>query len=174
MVRKLEAAPVGTTVPLPAAYGRLRDVAMHRLGVGTIREMHSIVTGLLVGSFRNPEYTLAEKVRMWRGKIYSGNHLWNAELDTDLRTEVPEVRVPVYLVHGVHDYTVSYPLARAYFDGLKAPVKGFYTFQDSAHSPFFEEPEKFREIMRHDVLAQSTDLADPASATVSTTEGATR
>jgi hypothetical protein len=42
-----------------------------------------------------------------------------------------------------------------------ALVKGFYTFQQSAHTPFFEEPDKTRKIMRADVLTGSTRLADP-------------
>ena len=42
-------------------------------------------------------------------------------------------------------------------------MKGFYTFKQSAHTPFFEEPEKMREIMRVDVLTGSKGLADPAS-----------
>jgi hypothetical protein len=61
---------------------------------------------------------------------------------------------------AVHDYIVSYPLAKAYFDRLEARVKGFYTFKQSAHTPFFEEPEKTREILRADVLTGSRSLAD--------------
>ena len=90
----------------------------------------------------------------------SGRRLWNTQLSTDLTTKVTRLDVPVYFFHGVYDYTVSYPLARAYFDRLDAPVKGFYTFGRSAHSPFFEEPEKMREIVRTDVLTGSTALAD--------------
>jgi hypothetical protein len=67
----------------------------------------------------------------------------------------------VYFFHGVHDYTVSYPLAKAYFERLEAPVKGFYTFERSAHSPMFEEPAKAREILVTDVLTASHGLADP-------------
>ena len=39
-------------------------------------------------------------------------------------------------------------------------MKGFYTFEQSAHSPLFEEPERMREIMREDVLTGSKGLAD--------------
>jgi hypothetical protein len=46
--------------------------------------------------------------------------------------------------HGVYDYTVNYQLAKDYVERLKAPLKGFYTFQRSAHSPIFEEPQKAR------------------------------
>ncbi len=142
MARKLEAAPIGDSVPLPDAYSSVRDVAMHDLGIGTTHDMRSIVTGLLLESFRSPEYTLGEKIGMWRGKIFSGSRLWNTELATDLTKKVTRLEIPVYFLHGTYDYTVSYPLAKSYYEQLDAPVKGFYTFEQSAHSPLFEEPEK--------------------------------
>jgi hypothetical protein len=40
-------------------------------------------------------------------------------------------------------------------------LKGFYTFQDSAHSPMFEEPERALRILREDALPVRNDLADP-------------
>jgi hypothetical protein len=60
----------------------------------------------------------------------------------------------------MYDYTVSYAEAKAYFEGLKAPVKGIYTFDQSAHSPMFEEPEKMGKILREDVLVGGNGLAD--------------
>ena len=81
-------------------------------------------------------------------------------LATDLAEQVPELELPVYFLHGIYDYTCSYTEAKAYFEKLKAPVKGFYTFEQSAHSPFFEEPEKMRQILREDVLAGTNNLAD--------------
>lgn len=161
MVRRLERGRVGNAVPLPASYLKVRDVAMHKLGVGTTHDMRSVVTGILLRSLVNREYTLGEKVGMWRGKIFSRNRLWNAQLSTDLTKKVTRLEIPVYFFHGVFDYTVCYPLARSYFARLDAPAKGFYTFRESAHSPLFEEPESMREIMRADVLTGSHGLADP-------------
>jgi hypothetical protein len=43
---------------------------------------------------------------------------------------------------------------------LDAPVKGFYTFEESAHSPMFEEPERTISILLDDVLNGTNDLAD--------------
>jgi len=161
MVRRLEEARFGDAIPLPDSYLKVRDVAMHGLGVGTTHDMKSIVTGLLLRSLLNREYTLSEKIGMWRGKIVSSSRLWNTQLSTDLTKKVTRLEVPVYFFHGVYDYTVSYPLARSYYERLDAPVKGFYTFKQSAHSPLFEEPAKMREIMRADVLTGSKGLADP-------------
>ena len=45
---------------------------------------------------------------------------------------------------------------------VRAPVKGFYTLDHSAHSPIYEEPEKVRRILSEDVLSGTNKLADPA------------
>lgn len=163
MVRKLSRAPVTDTVPLPDSYLSVRDVAMHGLGIGTTHDMKSVVTGLLLPSLLSREYTLREKVDLWRGKIFSGRLLWNTQLATDLTRQVTRLEIPVYFFHGAHDYTVSYPEAKSYCAQLDAPVKGFYTFERSAHSPLFEEPQRMREIMQADVLTGATGHADRMS-----------
>jgi pimeloyl-ACP methyl ester carboxylesterase len=163
MVRRLEAAPVTpTTIPLPASYDAVRDRAMHGLGVGTTRDMKSVVTGLFLPSWRFPEYTLREKANLWRGKIFSRRSgLWNRMLEADLTRRVPALGLPAYFLHGRHDYTVSYVLSRGYAQHLVAPLKGFYTFENSAHSPMFEEPERTLRILREEVLPGRNHLADP-------------
>jgi len=160
MVRTLEKAPVTDSIPLPDSYLSVRDSAMHSLGIGTTHDMRSVVTGLLLRSFENREYTLSEKINMWRGKILSGSRLWDTQLSTDLTKKVTRLEIPVYFFHGAYDYTVSYSLAKSYYDHLDAPMKGFYTFTESAHSPLFEEPKIMREIMQADVLAGANGLAD--------------
>jgi pimeloyl-ACP methyl ester carboxylesterase len=163
MARKLDAAPPTMTVPLPAGYEALRDAYMHGAGIGTTREMQSVITGIFLPSWQFREYTLAEKVNLWRGKVYSRSHafgLWDTMQATDLTQQVTELAIPTYFFHGKYDYTCAYPLSRAYFDKLDAPLKGFYTFQHSAHSPIFEEPEKALGILLQDVLRGATALAD--------------
>jgi pimeloyl-ACP methyl ester carboxylesterase len=161
MVRKLEEAPVTMTGGTPDAYLALRDPAMHKLGIGTTHDMNSVITGVFLPSLTSREYTLGEKVNMWRGKANSGvAPLWDDILSTDLGKEVTELSIPVYFFEGIYDYTCSYTLAKAYFEQLKAPIKGFYTFEQSAHSPLFEEPEKMGHILQEDVLAGVNNLAD--------------
>jgi len=161
MVRKLEAAPVTLTDGTPDAYRVLRDPAMHSLGIGTTHDMKSVITGIFLPSLTCREYTLFEKVNMWRGKSHSGiSILWANILTTDLSRQVPELKIPVYFFEGVYDYTVSYILAKDYFEKLKAPIKGFYTFEQSAHSPLFEEPEKMQQILKEDILTGLNKLAD--------------
>jgi pimeloyl-ACP methyl ester carboxylesterase len=161
MVRKLEAAPVTMTGGTPRAYLAIRDKGMHSLGIGTTHDMQSVITGLFLPSLVSPEYTFREKAKLWRGKFRAGvGYLWNTMITTDLSKEVPELELPVYFLHGIYDYTCSYIEAKAYFEHLKAPVKGFYTFEQSAHSPMFEEPEKTLHILQEDVLGGTNSLAD--------------
>lgn len=163
MLRKLRAAPPGTTAPMPAAYDRLRDEYMHKAGIGTTRKMKSVITGLFLPSWQFREYTLMEKVNLWRGKVNSRRAkygLWDTMLMADLREQVPALAVPAYFLHGRYDYTCAYPLAKAYLGELRAPLKGFYTFEESAHSPMFEEPQRTVTILLKDVLNGTTSLAD--------------
>ena len=163
MVRKLDAAPPTLTIPLPANYEALRDSYMHGAGIGTTRDMDSVVTGIFLPSWQFREYTLGEKVNLWSGKIYSRStsfSLWNKMQITDLSQQVTKLEIPVYFFHGLYDYTCAYPLAKAYFEKLDAPIKGFYTFTESAHSPMFEEPEKVQKILLEDVLVGTNILAD--------------
>jgi len=161
MVRKLESAPVTFSGGISDSYLSLRDVSMHSLGIGTTHEMKSVITGILLPSFTCREYTLSEKINMWRGKSRSGvSILWDKMLATDFAVQIPKIVIPVYFFHGVFDYTVSYVLAKDYFEKLKAPQKGFYTFKQSAHSPLFEEPERMKQIFQEDILEGKNNLAD--------------
>jgi pimeloyl-ACP methyl ester carboxylesterase len=161
MVRELEAAPVTMTGGTPDSYRALRDPAMHSLGIGTTHDMDSIVTGIFLPSWQSRDYTLMEKVHTWSAKANSGiAMLWDDMLTTDLSKEVTTFDLPIYFFSGTYDYTVNYTLAKDYFEKLHAPVKGFYTFEKSAHSPIFEEPEKVQKILREDVLQGTNNLAD--------------
>ncbi|PKQ18652.1 MAG: alpha/beta hydrolase [Actinobacteria bacterium HGW-Actinobacteria-8] len=162
MVRRLERAPVTDQIPLPRRYGALRDAAMHCLGVGTTHDMRSVITGIFLPSWASPDYNLREKMNLWRGRRFSrGFGLWDQMLATDLTRRVTRLQIPAYFLHGRHDFTVSYPLAKSYATRLDAPQVGFYTFENSAHSPGFEEPDLTLRILTEDVLALTTTLADP-------------
>lgn len=165
MVRRLERAPVTAEIPLPRRYEALRDTAMHRLGAGTTRDMRSVITGIFLASWACPDYTLREKAALWRGRRFSRSFgLWEQLLGTDLTQHVATLPIPAYFLHGRHDRTASYRLARTFARRFEAPVVGFYTFERSAHSPAFEEPGRTLQILSRDVLAGTTALADPPDA----------
>jgi pimeloyl-ACP methyl ester carboxylesterase len=146
---------------IPTEYLKMRDAAMHELGIGTMRNMKNIATDLFLPSLYFSEYTLSEKYYLWYGKSKSGVHqIWEEMIQTNLADSKNDFKIPVYFFHGLYDYTCSYELAKKYFNKINAPIKGFYSFDQSAHSPLLEEPIKMNKISVQDVVNSRTDLAD--------------
>ncbi|MCK9312380.1 MAG: alpha/beta hydrolase, partial [Bacteroidales bacterium] len=145
-----------------SSYYTMRDAPMHKLGVGTTHQMASIISGVFWPVMLNKEYTLCEKINIWRGKSFTTKkaQLWSDMALTDLTKKVQKLNIPVYFFHGIYDFTISYPMAKDYFEKLQAPIKGFYTFKQSAHSPLFEESAKIQQILQKDILTGTNSLAD--------------
>lgn len=162
MARRLRRAPVPPQGDIPKAYLAVRDKAMHRAGVGTMHGMRSVLTGLFIPSLFFREYSLADKVKLWRAKAKAGLSVISEEiLATDLSQTITRLDIPFYVFHGAMDRTVSYTLSKIYFEQVQAPVKGFYTFAGSAHCPLFEEAGKMVRILISDVLKRENGLSDP-------------
>lgn len=146
---------------IPEEYSKMRDIAMHELGIGTMRKIRNIITDLILPSLYFSEYTLWEKYHLWASKSKSGiSQNWEEMIHTNLMDIKNNFKIPVYFFHGLYDYTCSYELAKKYFDKINAPIKGFYSFDQSAHSPLFEEPEKMNRILINDVKNLKVELAD--------------
>jgi pimeloyl-ACP methyl ester carboxylesterase len=139
-----------------------RDKSMHELGIGTMRNMKSVIRGVFIPSWLCRAYTLGEKIKTWTSKFsfIKKTNLIDELFAADIPARVPKVEIPVYFFSGKYDLTVNHDLSAAYLDQLQAPVKGFYTFGNSAHSPIFEEPERVNEILVKDVLNGTITLAD--------------
>jgi pimeloyl-ACP methyl ester carboxylesterase len=165
MIERFEKYPIHASEEAFDKYlneaGGLRDTAMHDLGVGTTHEMRSVISEIFFPSLRCTAYTPMERINIWRGKFFlaktpAGKGIW----DYNAYEDVPEIDIPIYFFGGVYDYTCAYPSQKDYFEKIKAPLKAFYTFDNSAHSPLFEEPEKAMCILTEDVLAGRKGLAD--------------
>jgi pimeloyl-ACP methyl ester carboxylesterase len=131
-----------------------RDKSMHELGIGTMHKMNSVFWDIFVPVWTCKAYTLKEKINIWKSKFsfLPKTNLINEEFATDYASEVIRLEVPVYFFSGKYDLTVNIDLSKAYLEKLEAPEKAFYLFENSAHSPLFEEPDKFMEILRRDIL----------------------
>jgi len=144
---------------LSNGYVKIRDDVMHRAGVGTTHEMKSVVKGIFFASLKNTEYTLTEKINLWRGKMLLNKNI-QLKMEDDLRKTITKLEVPTYFFSGVFDYTVNYEMAEEYLKQIEAPMKGFYLFENSAHSPILEEPNKVAQIIQTDIFKKTNNLAN--------------
>ena len=144
---------------LSDGYDKVRDSVMHRSGIGTTHDMTSVVSGIFFPSLTNSEYTLGEKINLWRGKMLLNKNK-QLKMKKDLRETVTKLDVPTYFFSGAYDYTVNFKMSEEYLKRIEAPIKGFYLFKSSAHSPIFEEPNKVEQIIKSDIFKNTNDLAD--------------
>ena len=102
-----------------------------------------------------------ERINIWRGKkLVSASQVGAESMRFNAYDKVPSLEIPVYFFGGSYDYTCCYDLQKRYFDMLEAPTKGFYTFENSAHSPLWEESERAIQILVQDVLKGKNELSD--------------
>ena len=143
MVKKFENCPIRESDEMYTKYfsSSLRDTAMHELGVGTTRDMDSVITGIFFPSLRCKAYTWQERINLWRGKGLSAQFpVVNDSTHFNAFSEVPSLQIPIYFFAGKYDYTCCFDLQYEYYEQINAPIKEFYVFDNSAHSPIFEEP----------------------------------
>ena len=164
MVAELKKYPIleNDSLILPFLNSVLRDKAQHDLGIGTMHNMRSIIKDIFLPVWTCRAYTLREKLNIWISKFsfLKKAGLRGEIIQSDITAKVPRLEIPVYFFSGRYDLTVNKDLSKEYLGKIEAPVKGFYTFNKSAHSPMFEEPRRLKEILIKDVLNRSTTLAD--------------
>ncbi|MBC5708913.1 alpha/beta hydrolase [Hungatella sp. L12] len=163
MIREFEKYPIASSDRAYSDYclSPLRDRSMHDLGVGTTHTMDSVITGIFLPSLRCKVYTPLERINIWRGKQFTASSpVGTDRMQFNTFAEVPCLKIPVYFFSGIYDYTCCYSLQKKYFDAVNAPLKGFYTFHNSAHSPLWEESDRFIEILIQDVLNGTNEQSD--------------
>lgn len=101
------------------------------------------------------EYTIFESLNVKKGLEFSATLMWEDVVKIDLFTEIDEIEVPVYFMIGRHDWNTPFEITEEYFDILIAPKKEFIWFENSAHSPCYEEPGRFNRLMVEKVKAET-------------------
>jgi len=110
---------------------------------------------LAFDSMGAPEYGLLDKVYWGLSLLNTFPHVYSQLNDVDLREQASKLDVPVYFVKGRWDINASNALAEDYFTLLDAPHKEWFWFEDSAHTPSWDEPSRFTDVMVNTVLAQT-------------------
>lgn len=134
-------SPVNGLYPSDKAMMTQRNY-LSKFGGGTYKKREGMLRSLLLPLLKTPEYTLADVVKYAKGGLYLSKKLWNDVVSVSF-LDVTHLSVPVIVTQGEHDYNTPTKIASAWFDRLDAPFKKWVSFAESAHSPIFEEPEKW-------------------------------
>jgi pimeloyl-ACP methyl ester carboxylesterase len=119
--------------------------------------------GKMVGAIlRSPEYDLGDKLGFYDCVLDSVDEAWADLDDLDFIRDVSRLDLPVYFLAGRHDYNTPFELVEEFVSRLEAPHKELIWFEDSAHSPNLEEPERFQDVLI-DRLGRIGDPVHPES-----------
>ncbi len=80
--------------------------------------------------------------------------LESTAIDMNLMRDIPELKVPVYILQGDNDHFTETSVAKAYFDSLIAPSKKWFLFENGTHGVQVEFPEKYRSIYINEILGK--------------------
>ena len=98
---------------------------------------------LIWSGLQAPEYTLSEVINVAKGSSFSSTNMKYNVISGSIHQEITEYQMPVYFFIGKSDYTTPHELVTDYYELLNSTEKEIIYFEDSAHFPFFEEPERF-------------------------------
>lgn len=110
---------------------------------------------LAFDSLAAQEYGLLDKVYWGLSLLNTFPRVYSQLDDVDFRTQATTLKVPVYFIKGRWDINASNSLTEEYFEILDAPHKELIWFEDSAHTPSWDEPLHFTDVMVNTVLAQT-------------------
>lgn len=104
------------------SYGSIRSRFTNKYGGGFKRSGYSNFENLK-HILSCPNYTVKERVNIFRGNFSSYQALGHVLATTDLIELVPTLNLPVFILQGKHDYQTTHTQAKRFYDSVKAPFK---------------------------------------------------
>lgn len=158
LAREIEKNGDGTSLKKLKNLG-LPPYTNHKEYVSFVRLVDSYGGGFDIGfkelfriALKAPEYRLKDYVWWLKGSTRGSGPMWETETYQSFNAlkHFPKLLIPVYFFNGKNDYNTPVKLVEEYFKGLEAPKgKELVIFNNSAHTPFLGEPQKFaKEMLR--------------------------
>lgn len=100
----------------------------------------------------SPELSIKDKIGVTNGYKLCLSRMWPTIVHYNFMKECNRFEVPFFIFQGRKDENTPASLIQEYYDIIEAPEKDLIWFEDSAHGPLGEEPEKFKRLMREKFL----------------------
>jgi hypothetical protein len=136
----------GSVIPKnPTTISTTWENVLLAAGCATTRDMKSDALGIFFPQMESKCYTFRDKINYWKGKSLLSNSLYDKV--TISLDEPRTFQIPVCFINGYYDYTCPTPLVEALYNKIDAPKKQLHIFNNSAHSPLWEENKQVLKVM---------------------------
>lgn len=113
---------------------------------GGISHDGKFVKELVKKLIKSKEYTFLDVIRHMKGQLNSMKIMAAEMRELDLGN-IYKVEVPVTIIMGKHDMQVPNAPTLEFYEQLEAPIRECIVFENSAHSPNYEELDRFTEVV---------------------------
>jgi len=135
----------------PPPWNNLKHDRIHQKYIDTfgggITHDGKMIQKMMLNLLTSREYTLLDCMRFMQGQLFSMKNMQAEMMQLNLKEIINRVNIPIYFIMGKHDLTAPYEPSEKFFNEISAPEKQWIMFEHSAHSPIWEEREKFMEIL---------------------------
>lgn len=125
---------------------RMHQKYLERFGGGISRD-GKLAAKVFKDMLLNGQYTLFDVVRHVKGQYFSLTRMRDEVAAINLQNIVDTIEIPIYFCMGKHDLTVPSQPTWDFYQNLEAKEKHWVWFEESAHSPLFEESDKFLDLV---------------------------
>jgi len=117
-------------------------------GVNTGTSYNRLLMATIKNMLFSKEYSFMDILKTNNGMKFCQNALL-PEFDIfNLFDKINDVQVPVHFIQGKLDGVAPYQTAVKFYERLQADIKTFTVFENSAHMPHYEEPQKFAKLLK--------------------------
>ncbi|WP_328926249.1 alpha/beta hydrolase [Streptomyces sp. NBC_00190] len=109
----------------------------------TLDTVKKVILGSL---WLSPLYSLGRVKAYFKGQGFSESVTEGAS-EFDDWADGTRFEMPFFIFQGAQDVITPAARAKAYFDAVEAPVKGFELIEDASHFASFRRPERFLELL---------------------------
>ena len=117
-------------------------------GITTRRNYNQLIMATISNMIFSKAYQLSDIPKTIKGMEFCQNVLLLEFNTINLFHQIEGVDVPVHFIQGTQDGVAPYQIAMNYYKYLRADKKTFTDFDNSAHIPHYDEPEKFAKLLR--------------------------
>jgi pimeloyl-ACP methyl ester carboxylesterase len=114
---------------------------------GGISHDGKLVKDIAIKLLKSKEYNLFDVINYLKGQLFSVKTMLGELRKFEMENIIFKVEVPVTFIMGKYDLTVPHLPTQEFFHQLQAPSKEWIIFEESAHSPNYEEIDHFNSII---------------------------
>jgi len=135
-----------------------RNVMMKYGGYSKHEGKQSYFDAMLKPILKSKEYTLSELIGYIKGYKFVLKAMWPEVGAINFKKTHTKFKAPIYIFDGTEDKNTPSDLVQEWFDMVEAPVKELHWFTNSGHNPLFDEPEKFKTLLKEKLLPIAKEL----------------